>query len=81
MEVTLLTNSKQKGEYTMNIEIVKAAGIRAVKTMIQTFLASVAVGQGLQDIEWLAIGSIVIVAGMLSFLNNIIALPPEITKE
>lgn len=62
----------------MNKELFIAAGKRAVKTMIQTVLSMITIGQAIEDISWLSIGSVTLVAGMISFLQNIITIPPEV---
>ncbi len=56
-------------------EWAKAAGIRAVKTMAQTFLAMVGVASVLSDIDWKYVGSAVVLAGLLSLATSLAGLP------
>ena len=53
----------------------KAAGIRAVKTMAQTAVATIGVSATIQDISWAVVGSTALVAGILSVLTSIAGLP------
>ena len=53
----------------------KAAGIRAVKTMAQTAVATIGVSATIQDISWAVVGSTALVAGILSLLTSIAGLP------
>lgn len=53
----------------------KAAGIRAVKTMAQTAVATIGVAATMQDISWSVVGSTALVAGILSVLTSIAGLP------
>ena len=53
----------------------KAAGIRAVKTMAQTAVATIGVAATMQDINWVVVGSTALVAGILSVLTSIAGLP------
>lgn len=53
----------------------KAAGIRAVKTMAQTFLASVGASAVLSDVSWPVVASASALAGVLSLVTSIAGLP------
>lgn len=59
----------------MNGKWVKAAGIRAVKTMAQTAISMITVGQAVLDVNWLNVLSVSAVAGILSLLTSIAGLP------
>lgn len=52
-----------------------AAGIRAIKTMAQAALSIVVLGLAAQDIDWLYVGSISLVAGIFSLLTSLKGLP------
>ena len=58
----------------------KAAGIRAIKTIAQTALSLITVGQLFSEINWLNILSVSLVAGIYSLLTSIAGLP-ELEKE
>lgn len=53
----------------------KAALIRAIKTMAQTAVGMIAVGAALTDVNWLYIGSVSLTAGILSILTSLAGLP------
>lgn len=53
----------------------KAAGIRVVKTMAQTAIASIGTAVMLNDVEWLRLLSTVVLAGILSALTSLAGLP------
>ena len=53
----------------------KAAGVRAVKTMAQTALAVITTGAVMSDIDWLAVGSASLLAGIASMLTSLAGLP------
>lgn len=59
----------------MNKNWFKAAGIRALKTVAQTAVAMLTVGQAVIDINWLNVLSVSIVAGVISLLTSIGGLP------
>lgn len=59
----------------------KAAGIRAVKTMAQSALAVLGSGMvGVLDVDWMNLVSITIMAGVCSVLTSIAGLP-EVKEE
>lgn len=58
----------------------KAAGIRAVKTMAQTAVSLITVGAAMTEIDWMTVGSVSLVAGILSILTSIAGLP-EVKEE
>lgn len=60
---------------------VKAAGIRALKTMAQVFLSMITLGQGLFDINWLMVLSTMVVAGLYSIVTSIATGLPEVNND
>jgi len=59
----------------MNKKWLKAAGIRAMKTVAQTAVAMLTVGQTVMDVNWMNVLSVSIVAGVISVLTSITGLP------
>ena len=53
----------------------KAAGIRAIKTMAQTAVSMIVVGTPVTEVEWMDVLSVSLVAGIASMLNNIAGIP------
>ena len=54
---------------------IKAAGIRAIKTMAQTSLSLISVGAVMSDIDWRMVISASLVAGIYSLLTSVAGLP------
>ncbi len=52
-----------------------AAGIRAIKTVAQTAVATIGVSAAMSEVDWLAVGSASLLAGILSILTSIAGLP------
>lgn len=59
---------------------IKAAGIRAIKTMAQTSLSLISVGAVMSDIDWRMVISASLVAGIYSLLTSVAGLP-EVKEE
>lgn len=58
-----------------NIKWWKAAGVRAVKTIVQTAVATIGTSAMLGEVNWLAVASASVLAGILSMLTSIAGLP------
>lgn len=53
----------------------KAAGVRAIKTVAQTAVATIGTAAMFNEVNWLAVGSAALLAGVLSMLTSIGGLP------
>lgn len=53
----------------------KAAGIRAIKTVAQTAVATIGTSALLGEVNWVAVGSASVLAGVLSLLTSVAGLP------
>lgn len=53
----------------------KAAGIRALKTVAQTAVASIGTTALLSNVDWLVVASASVLAGILSLLTSVAGLP------
>lgn len=57
---------------------IKAAGIRAIKTVAQTAVAAIGTSALISEVNWLAVLSTSALAGLLSLLTSVAGLP-EVT--
>lgn len=54
---------------------IKAAGIRAIKTVAQTAVATIGTTAVMAEVNWIAVGSAAVLAGILSLLTSLAGLP------
>jgi len=59
---------------------IKAAGVRAVKTVAQTAVATIGTAAVFDEVNWLMVGSAALLAGLLSLLTSVAGLP-EVKSE
>lgn len=57
------------------IRWMKAAGIRALKTMAQTFVAIAGTAAIMSDVNWPVVASASVLAGILSLATSVAGLP------
>lgn len=59
----------------MTTKWLKAAAIRAVKTIAQTAVATIGTSAMFSEVDWLVVGSTALLAGILSLLTSVAGLP------
>lgn len=59
---------------------IKAAGVRAVKTVAQTAVATIGTAAVMGAVDWVMVASASALAGVLSMLTSVAGLP-EVTEE
>ena len=60
---------------------INAAGIRAIKTVAQTAVATIGTCAVLSEVNWITVASASVLAGILSLLTSLAGLPELETQE
>ena len=62
----------------INKEFIEKAGIRAIRTVCQTAIATIGCATVLSEVNWLFVASASVLAGILSILTSIVTGLPEV---
>ena len=62
-------------------KFLKAAAIRAIRTVAQTAIAVIGTSAVLADVNWTAVASAAVLAGILSILTSVATGLPEVDKD
>ena len=57
------------------VKWIKAAGVRAIRTVAQTFVATIGTAAAMGEVNWVLVGSASALAGILSLLTSVAGLP------
>lgn len=60
---------------------IKKAGMRAVRTIAQSAIATIGAAAVFADVDWVMVVSASLLAGVLSLLNSIVSLPEAKEEE
>ena len=85
-------NRKQKEDRSMfkncvfkadvnTVKWLKAAGVRAIKTVAQTAIATIGASATMSEVNWVLVGSASLLAGVVSILTSIAGIPEVESKE
>ena len=56
---------------------IKAAGMRAIKTVAQTAVATIGTTAVISEVDWVTVASASLLAGILSLLTSLAGIPEE----
>lgn len=59
----------------LNKQWIKCAGIRAIKTVAQTAIATIGTSAYIGEVNWVMVGSASALAGILSLLTSVAGIP------
>ena len=59
----------------MGKDWIKAAGVRSIKTVAQTAIATIGTSAVLSQVDWRIVASASVLAGILSLLTSVVGLP------
>lgn len=65
----------------MTKQWIKAATVRAIKTIAQTAVATIGTAAVLADVNWVMVASASVLAGVLSLLTSVAGLPEVETEQ
>ena len=63
------------------VKWLKAAGVRAIKTVAQTAIAAIGASATMGEVNWVMVGSASALSGILSVLTSIAGIPEVEGKE
>ena len=61
-------------------DFIKKAGIRAIRTVCQTAIATIGTASVMSDVNWIFVLSASVLAGILSILTSVVTGLPEVTE-
>ena len=63
------------------VKWIKAAGVRAIKTVAQTAIATIGASATMGDVNWIMVGSASLLSGVVSILTSVAGIPEVENKE